>query len=878
MSSTIKFGVPGKVVDIPAPQVGMKFTNGRDIEETKLASGGRSVYAAPTTYKSFSANWTSYDYKLRALVDMYRGAWGTQAFWIEDKTADPVNVLPARWGSPHQLASVANGWCLPQVALGTGGPHTRQITFTQGPVGTNTKTSRVLRTRVLRLPGYGYYFSSDIDSTGGAGIIVRGFDSTTNTWTDIATYTTGQTNTLVIPASNTAYTFVEIDLYMPQYSTLTLRALVLGYSPRWNVTRQNLATNPSFETANGTVTVRTNYAQNPNFEGTSGTVNVRSNLCANPNFETNTSSWAALSGATITRDTTVFKSGSASMKVVCGTAAAGAGEVSYTVSGLAIGTVYTVQAAIRIPSGQADSPTVAVSCQTVGYGNTVSIYDTWVVSSYTFTATATSHSINIGAPSGKDDAAGDIFYVDEVAFEAIGYLAPYFDGSTAASGDFTYAWSGTANASISNQQAPGITWWAPRWFGNAGGTGFTYQTKSGRSGNACRKLWKTASGGSVLDTGITSGNITIAAGQSLAASAWMRSDVAQAFSAYIQWYDVNNTNIGGTSATTGYITLTPNVWGFNSVVAVAPANTSYAKVIFGPYGGSIQMAPGDYIDFDQALIEISTVVGSYFDGATAASGDYTFAWAGTANASNSYQKAVGLPSMGLASLCYAYQSTDWNSSRGHSARITPSSVASNASFFAPEGDQGAFRYGMQAGNTYTVSATCRLTAPLTGSLNAYSRLVQVVYYTGSWNYISSASAPNVAGSTRLSVTVTLPANATQAFVRLYNGAAQGGGDVWFDDLVVELGTTDGTYFDGTTAADPAHDTYYQWDGAADASTSSKLVSNVPGLPVTAYPTGTGIGAVQFASDLQGEFRKVGWYGMSVDLHEIENGEGLTSLV
>jgi hypothetical protein len=45
------------------------------------------------------------------------------------------------------------------------------------------------------------------------------------------------------------------------------------------------------------------------------------------------------------------------------------------------------------------------------------------------------------------------FYLDAVQFEQSATLTPYFDGSRAAAGDFTYAWAGTANLSASYERA-----------------------------------------------------------------------------------------------------------------------------------------------------------------------------------------------------------------------------------------------------------------------------------------------------------------------------------------------------------------------------------------------------------------------------------------
>lgn len=164
-------------------------------------------------------------------------------------------------------------------------------------------------------------------------------------------------------------------------------------------------------------------------------------------------------------------------------------------------------------------------------------------------------------------------------------------------------------------------------------------------------------------------------------------------------------------------------------------------------------------------------------------------------------------------------STAWALNGTTSLQISPN-TASNDSYASVNGDTSGVRLGLTAG-TYTFSGTIRLAAAQTGTIGANARTIEVFTSTtlGTYTTTLSTQAPNAAGTTRLSVTFTVPANPTEAFIRLYNGASSGNGDVFWDSLLLETGSTLNPYFDGTTAA--AGDYTYGWTGTANNSTSIK---------------------------------------------------------
>lgn len=193
-----------------------------------------------------------------------------------------------------------------------------------------------------------------------------------------------------------------------------------------------------------------------------------------------------------------------------------------------------------------------------------------------------------------------------------------------------------------------------------------------------------------------------------------------------------------------------------------------------------------------------------------------------------------------------------------SLRIIPSSSGNN-SYAAPTGDleSGVFKYGMVAGGTYTALATCRLAGAQSGTLNELARKI-VVVKNGNVVVASSEAAPNASGATQLRVTFTIPADATAATIRLYNGASEGNGDVWWDQFAVVSGTYTDSYFDGSSS--DLWPNAYQWSGTENASTSTKTVDSVDSVidqPILAPYGEAGRGNSQATLDIR---YRSGWIG------------------
>lgn len=147
-------------------------------------------------------------------------------------------------------------------------------------------------------------------------------------------------------------------------------------------------------------------------------------------------------------------------------------------------------------------------------------------------------------------------------------------------------------------------------------------------------------------------------------------------------------------------------------------------------------------------------------------------------------------------------------------------------------------YGMQTGRTYTFSATGSVRSAVGGSENTSRsrRLVVVALVPG--GYIDLAASPLVSttvnADTRVSVTFTVPNNATQVWVRAYHGHTQGT-ITWRAFRLSEThkysGPHNSDYFDGARPATAEYS--YQWSNAADASASRRfaLIDRAPDLLV-----------------------------------------------
>lgn len=299
--------------------------------------------------------------------------------------------------------------------------------------------------------------------------------------------------------------------------------------------------------------------------------------------------------------------------------------------------------------------------------------------------------------------------------------------------------------------------------------------------------------------------------------------------AQLWWY----ASLNGTGTPLSWTAVTPSMvadtWTRANLTAVAPSAAKSVSVefYFGAGGGGV--ASGERAYVDAALLERAEAPDSYFDGDTPDAGGWGYAWTtqppqvvtrtnlvtNPAPAST----ATYTPNAGAATVSLV---SGW-------LRVQAISTTSTDSFAAVGGDAGGgLRLGMQAGKTYTISAERGSTNKRGDLYNTtrHERIV-VLHRIGAAAYTIATSA---LGSGRQSVTFTLPAGTTEAFIRLYNGSADpyNTGPYYTDwrNVMLEEAGTAGGYFSGSTADATVDYTAYDraWTGTANASTSTETAT------------------------------------------------------
>ena len=182
----------------------------------------------------------------------------------------------------------------------------------------------------------------------------------------------------------------------------------------------------------------------------------RVNYITNPSFEVGTTGWSSVAGATLTRTTGEFNTGSASLSVTNSSgSAAQFGIIDGTMIPLIAGEgTYYISAYIKLANGNAPANYFLrflqyeeqTSTSTLAAGNVgtqaLEYTGNWVRLSGSFTKNAGANFAIIRVVT-SSTVSGEIFYVDSVMLEKSTTLKSYFDGG---SGGF---WSGSANASFS---------------------------------------------------------------------------------------------------------------------------------------------------------------------------------------------------------------------------------------------------------------------------------------------------------------------------------------------------------------------------------------------------------------------------------------------
>ena len=370
------------------------------------------------------------------------------------------------------------------------------------------------------------------------------------------------------------------------------------------------------------VEVARNLVTNPSMETGSGTVTVRTNLVTNPSFEVNTAGWSAYL-STISWDTTEFYSGTASLKTVF----TGVGSSS-AVSNVTASQTYTASIWVKAPAGNAfrlDFTELTSTSTIVGVTQKAA---TGTGSWQRVTATRTFGSTGVKARVELVSTIAQTIYMDAVQLEIGATASDYFDGDTAASGDFTYAWSGTAHASTSLQRGVGFTNFPSR----TNTSTFQSQEWANSGTKSLRLSGRTDSNNVWVDVEGDSGGFRLGmeAGKTYTALAKIRLNAPLTGTLFTQSRSIAAfINTGAIIASKA----APNVAGVHEVrvTFTIPSNATAAWIRL--YSGA-SAGNGD-VWWDDLIVVEGTYTGDYFDGDSTDTETVTYAWAGTANASQS---------------------------------------------------------------------------------------------------------------------------------------------------------------------------------------------------------------------------------------------------
>lgn len=587
---------------------------------------------------------------------------------------------------------------------------------------------------------------------------------------------------------------------------------------------RNLLTNPSCETASGTSVIRSNLCLNPQMTGVTGAlVPVRTNRCINPRGVLTMLHYSGAGAQTITNNVAVTapEGITTALRFTFGPSASNPGL--NIMSPVTANTTYTMSAYVMIESLTSTPGSGGFAENGVISGTNVdnAIIGTWQKITWTRTTTASpgpNFGIRFAAVGGT--GTGSILVtgiVIEIA-DASGASTTFFDGATATGGGFTYRWTGTANNSSSEQNAPTVGNISPRWFGSGGGQGVTYQSSStGIGGSASiRKAWRIGNTGNSNDTGI-SVTMAVSAGTYYTASISQNPSFTTNICCFIIWLDSGGATISQTANSTA-IASPAGTWTRHSVVAAqAPTGAVSATFVFGPYNVGATPSPatpgGSTIDWDDCLIEVSLALLPFFSGNTSASGDFTYAFSGTANGSISQMRAPSVASIPNSGTSAIVQSSEWSSSVGKSARVMHLPQSSVA-----EGIIADHTSILKPGKTYTALGKLRLDTVATASHTRSRRFNLYVSTNGGANYTETngPQAANAVGVYDIRFTFSIPANATNSILRIgghsFGSSIPLQADAWWDDLMVVEGVYTGDYIDGSRPLS-------KWDGTANASTS-----------------------------------------------------------
>jgi hypothetical protein len=523
------------------------------------------------------------------------------------------------------------------------------------------------------------------------------------------------------------------------------------------------------------------------------------NLLANPSFGTNTTTWGPNTpNYSLVRDDTVGRTALGSGKVTVSVKSTGDINTFSSRTPAKPGEVFTVSAWVK--TAVSATMYLKLDWRNPG-GNTISqststatVGTDWTRMTLTATAPAGADSVFVRVGSDVLQEIGFIYWVDDVLLERSAVLHEYFAGT----GDFSYSWVGAANDSKSVKTAPA----AAAMSGNLSG----------------RIAWQS-------NDGPVPGKKSIAV-----LSGTPNADTFSQFSGTLPF---GGENLGGrtftilaTRKTVNDLPATGNdsrAWKLSWVVTKADGSVVQVLTPIGPttagvhkvkhtftfdadtntttsfmrlYNGSA--TPNTTVWWDDVAIIEGAYPGEYFDGSTANTPDFTYAWAGTANASKSTVRVWNVAGSHTSMRALIYSSAS-----------APFSGASSAKGIVSEvGYQPRYEvlYAVKPNRIYTALAKMRAsTGPVNLSMkwitnpDIHAPIISESASNNQWTTVRGSSI-SPAGATHLALWIGVPSNTALGTVF----------DI--DQLMLVEGEYNGPFGTG--------DSYgWEWEGTPHASTS-----------------------------------------------------------
>jgi len=379
---------------------------------------------------------------------------------------------------------------------------------------------------------------------------------------------------------------------------------------------------------------------------------VRQNLVKNPRFGSGSlAGWATNSNHTLAYDTSSPIVGSYSIKITNTSGGSAIPQLFYGAQFAGSSNTATASA-WAIPATPGESIRVATYIRTLvnfnwllgrviwfnAAGTQISTSDfgyqavspsAWSGKATTLTAPANTASYAVGL---SGDATSNTSACGIGAmFSAKDIQGGFFDGETASTADYSYAWDGIPHASTSSERKlrrrniasnPSAETNTTAWGANFGGT-LSASSTVALFGTQSVKMLMSGTTGQVT-VGYDNTNYELGV-YTYSASVSVYSTVAATITMYHRTAD-------GQITPTTAVTLAPNTW-----TRISRSNlilTSYST--YAVWFDISTVASGDIVYFDGFLVERTLSAGSYFDGSSYALGQ-THAWIGTAHGSNSVQ-------------------------------------------------------------------------------------------------------------------------------------------------------------------------------------------------------------------------------------------------